>query len=306
MYNYNHDTFTRYLRGDGDREATINQTTTVNENLEDDNNDDTYEQISDSDYTLDENHPLYQDCEDLGGDHFIYAPLNELDRNLFNQLVTNETLLNIKDMGVNIATELSPGIDMADQYKITTLVIYDHKFPRCTVCKQEIPIDMDFYKNDCSVLCNICIRNEPMSHYYNARKISSGVENANDWVSIMAQYKRTPKPPNVVITDQCFYCNLNENSKWYGHFGRNTNNIVGDDFYIIPETTIEEIINKYIINHDILVNDTIVSDDEDDDVDDAVVVDVDDAVVAVVIDAVVVVVDDAVDDDADDNYARYK
>jgi hypothetical protein len=74
--------------------------------------------------------------------------------------------------------------------------------------------------------------------------LESGFENVGDWIEIYAYY-----PPNHLYSedfnDYSVYCNLYPNSTYYGRFAVSSYAYMcGDEFDIVPETSIDDIMDK--------------------------------------------------------------
>lgn len=203
---------------------------------------------------------LFKDCESstqFDKKITIYAPKNKLDFDLYNCLISNKLL---KHNNINISNKFQYGFDsLKEQYIINKINLFYFIHPCCTKCNLTIPIDMKYYykKNDDNEehesdddedheyeqyrredninYCQIClIKTE---EHYNRKTNATGLKNINDWIHIFSFEEENN------IYD--FYCNLNKNSNLYKQFGVNIKiSLKGKEFFIINETTLEEIIKE--------------------------------------------------------------
>lgn len=198
---------------------------------------------------------LYENCFKMCNVIF-HESKNErdLDKNLYNKLVQNPLLNKYKHIFKGDINELCEFFE-PEAIKIENIDTYFGEGVQwiCRECKSIIPIDMDFYseanqptfennwnenKQKIMCICQLCYNDEKYSSL-NKVKINSGLISINDWIFIFR-------------TNQFhFYCNLNKKSEHYKKFLRgNYIGGLGDEFKIIPETSLEEIFNRYDIAFD--------------------------------------------------------
>lgn len=210
-------------------------------------------------------YPLYIDCESCTNDGpFVYGPKNQLDTDLF-QLYINSELL--KKKNITIAQSMQIPFLHPEFYFLDDLCLYvndnEYIYNRCNECQLIIPIDMNFYSNKTNIelqneilspssgklkdkynLCKECCKHKTVNLHL--VKISSGIDNISDWIHIFTINKTYDSGYNAKPYYNQFYCNLNVNSIHYNKFAlMEYYDMLGDEFTIIEETCIEEILCEY-------------------------------------------------------------
>ena len=214
---------------------------------------------SDSDKKIQQ---LYIDCEEVYSNLYTYAPKNELDNELFNSITTYELL---KKNNIIIEDKIN-SLNCCEQFSIGKICLYNDNYNKCNLCELIIPFDMNFYSNKSSEeleqediddkiksfkdkynLCKICYNeNIESNKNLNKVKISTGIENINDWVSIFTIKEKYFEYGYDAIYYYNFFCNLNKNSSYYKKFASNSYiEMLGESFQIIEQNSLEEILNKY-------------------------------------------------------------
>jgi hypothetical protein len=205
---------------------------------------------------------LYQNCILLYDDIYAYAPVNELDADLF-EACTHMPILQQKD---NIRIKDRIQCPVFCDYRLSVGNIDSKEHPKCSLCKLYIPADFEYYTRDdnesvntpVSVdsseygkkyvnaynVCHLCYENttEPLVK----TKIDSGLDNARDWVHIFTYISESRDPDFSGKYYYDYYCNLNRNSPYYSRFAVDYYvDMLGEEFEIIEDTTVDEIIQRH-------------------------------------------------------------
>lgn len=220
---------------------------------------------TEEDFNPDEAPPLYKDCVQIllcfGDAMYFYAPKNDLDNELFKELVSSD-ILKHDNIGVynNINKKL---MCEGEQYLIGEILTESDNWVtqiKCNKCNLIIPVDMDFYSkmsndklndndndddnnNDKYSLCKLCYNGEENLNLVN---INSGIGNYNDWVFLFTITRNYEQCGSLYDYYLYFYCNLNKNSIYYKKFAMNHYvSGIGEEFEILEQETLEEVIKRY-------------------------------------------------------------
>ena len=102
----------------------------------------------------------------------------------------------------------------------------------------------DVKSDDTYNLCHLCYHKS--DNALGPVTISTGLDNVQDWVYIFRISQKYEEYGYEMSYDYNFYCNLNKNSIHYKKFALNSYvDMLGDEFGIIKQTSIQEIVHKY-------------------------------------------------------------
>lgn len=204
---------------------------------------------------------LYTDCENgwYTSPFYIYAPRNELDIDLFNQII-NSKLLEKKNIEIEKKIKIPC---FCESYILGNIYTGRDNYSVCSECKLILPFDLDFYSNKSQMeinnlnyadnddvdnneekindeynLCKYCYSNDKIDlckkQNLNLVKISTGLDNVSDWIKVFTL-------GGTSDFDE-YYCNLNKNSPHYKKFALCSYvDMLGEEFTIIEKSGFEEI-----------------------------------------------------------------
>lgn len=220
---------------------------------------------------------LYKDCIEfysnyLGKSYYVYAPKNELDMDLFNNIIHSDTLKHKNIVLDEEVDDFSMTFYFDEQHFVGNINYLHPRINICSECKFIVPFDYPFYSNKTQKELddvnngedsddqtfhhdkyNVCLRCYKNSQdglgnaTLNLVNETSGLDNLSDWVHVFEIKRNYIDEHYTPISDSYdFFCNLNKNSRYYKQFAINEYEYMcGNYFDIIEETTLEEIVKKY-------------------------------------------------------------
>ena len=128
---------------------------------------------------------LYENCALIEGsmsenNFYFYAPKNQLDEDLFNEL-TNLDLLKKTNCKIVEKIKHCEEFIFCSQYAIGYITLDDEYIKTCDICNLFIPYDMEYYTNNELNYCKLCCPDNT----FEKKVMETGFSNLNDWAPIV-------------------------------------------------------------------------------------------------------------------------